>query len=30
MNSVFTWLAAFEGDGMIHQAVKQNIERNME
>ncbi|CAG8679796.1 6405_t:CDS:2 [Acaulospora colombiana] len=28
--SVFTWLAAFEGDGMIHQAVKQNIERNME
>ncbi|PVF96314.1 hypothetical protein CPB86DRAFT_736976 [Serendipita vermifera] len=28
--SVFTWLAAFEGDGMIHQAVKQNIERNMD
>jgi hypothetical protein len=28
--SVFTWLAAFEGDDLLHQAVKEGLDRNME
>jgi len=27
---VFTWLAAFEGDDLLHQAVKEGLDRNMD
>ncbi|CAG7848432.1 SubName: Full=Uncharacterized protein {ECO:0000313/EMBL:CCA71241.1} [Serendipita indica DSM 11827] len=28
--SIFTWLAAFEGDDLVHNVVKQGVDRNMD